>query len=279
MPIAARTDARHSAREAAMKRALGAAAALAFFAGPFGWMVLTSLWPEAELTRALPASLTTASYQGLGAEFLRAVLNSLLVAAGTTFVCLGIGASAAFAIARLDLRGASVLLNGALAISMFPPIATVSPLYLLLRAIGLRDSLAGLVIPYTTFALPMSLWLLTSFFRELPDELYRAARVDGCTPWQAFTKVFLPLSAPALATTAILVFISSWNELLFALAFLSTPAKRTIPVAIALFAGEHREPWGQIAAASVVAVAPLAVLTFLFQKRIVAGLTAGAVKG
>ena len=154
----------------------------------------------------------------------------------------------------------------------------MSPLFLILRAAGLRDSLAGLVLPYATFALPLTLWLLTSSFRELPEELYRAARVDGCTPWQAFARVFLPLSWPALATCAILVFIFSWNELLYALSFISTPAKRTIPVAIALFAGEHVEPWGQIAAASMVATLPLAVLTLLFQKRIVAGLTAGAVK-
>ena len=174
---------------------------------------------------------------------------------------------------------AELLASGALAISMFPPIATVSPLYLALRAVGLRDSLAGLVLPYATFALPLTLWLLTSFFRDLPDELYRAALVDGCTPWQAFVHVYLPLSWPALATCAILVFIFSWNELLYALSFISTPSKRTIPVAIALFAGEHVEPWGQIAAASVVATLPLAVLTFVFQRRIVAGLTAGAVKG
>jgi multiple sugar transport system permease protein len=261
-----------------MKRALGAAAALAFFGGPFGWMLLTSFWPESQLTRALPGSLTIENYADLGGSFLRAVVNSLLVAAGTTAVCLAVGASAAFAIAKLPLRGRSALLGAALAISMFPPIATVSPLYLALRAAGLRDSLAGLVLPYTTFALPLTLWLLTSFFQKLPDELFRAARVDGCSPWQAFTRVFLPLSAPALATTAILVFIFSWNELLYALALISSPAKRTIPVAIALFAGEHTEPWGQIAAASCLAVAPLALLTFVFQRRITAGLTAGAVK-
>ena len=261
-----------------MKRALPTAVVLLFFLAPLGWQVLTSLWPEAALTRPLPTALTVANYAGLGATFARAVLNSLLVAAGTTALCLGVGASAAFAIAKLEFRGRSALLGGALAISMFPPIATVSPLYLALRAVGLRDSLAGLVLPYATFALPLTLWLLTSFFRELPDEIYRAALADGCTPWQAFVRVFLPLSWPALATCAILVFIFSWNELLYALAFLSTPAKRTIPVAIALFAGEHVEPWGQIAAASVVATAPLAVLTLLFQRRIVAGLTAGAVK-
>jgi len=261
-----------------MKRALGGAAVLVFFLAPLAWQVLTSLWPDPELTRPLPASLTFANYTGLGATFAHAVLNSLLVAAGTTALCLAVGASAAFAIARLELRGRSLLLGAALAISMFPPIATVSPLYLALKAVGLRDSLAGLVLPYATFALPLTLWLLTSYFRDLPDELYQAALADGCTPWQAFVRVFLPLSWPALATCAILVFIFSWNELLYALSFISTPSRRTIPVAIALFAGEHVEPWGQIAAASVVATVPLALLTFLFQKRIVAGLTAGAVK-
>ena len=261
-----------------MKRALGVAAMLFFFVGPLLWQLLTSLWPEAELTRPLPRALTLANYAGLGAPFARAVLNSLAVAAATTALCLGVGASAAFAIAKLEFRGRSLLLGGALAISMFPPIATVSPLYLALRAVGLRDSLAGLVLPYATYGLPLTLWLLTSFFRDVPDEIFRAAQVDGCTPWQIFLRVYLPLSWPALATTAILVFMFSWNELLYALSFISTPERRTIPVAIALFAGEHVEPWGQIAAASVVATLPLAVLTLLFQKRIVAGLTAGAVK-
>jgi multiple sugar transport system permease protein len=253
-------------------------AVLLFFLGPLFWQVITSLWPEAELTRPLPTSLTLDNYAGLGGSFLRAALNSLLVAAGTTLLCLAVGASAAFAIAKLEWRGRSLLLSAALAVSMFPPIATVSPLYLALRAVGLRDSLLGLVLPYCTFALPLTLWLLTSYFRELPDDLYRAARVDGCTSWQVFSRVYLPLSGPALATTAIVVFIFSWNELLYALALLSSPQKRTIPVAIALFAGEHVDPWAQIAAASVVATLPLAVLTFLFQRRIVRGLTAGAVR-
>jgi multiple sugar transport system permease protein len=257
-----------------MRRAL----ILLFFVGPLLWQLLTSLWPEAELTRPLPRDLTLQSYAGLGAPFARAVFNSLAVAAATTALCLLAGASAAFAVAKLELRGRTLLLGGALAISMFPPIATVSPLYLALRAVGLRDTLAGLVLPYATFGLPLTLWLLTSFFREVPDEIFSAALVDGCTPWQIFLRVYLPLSWPALATCAILVFVFSWNELLFALSFISTPERRTVPAAIALFAGEHVEPWGQIAAASTVAVVPLAALAFLFQKRIVAGLTAGAVK-
>jgi multiple sugar transport system permease protein len=243
--------------------------------------VLTSVRPEGEVARVgWPSAVTLGAYRdvlGRG-EFVRAVLNSLLVAAATTLFCLTVGASAAFALAKLRFPGRSLLLGAALAVSMFPPIATVSPLYLGLRAVGLRDSLAGLVLPYATFALPLTLWLLTSFFRQVPDVLYRAARVDGCTPFQAFRRVLLPLVGPGLATTGILVFIFAWNEFLYALTFISSPGRRTIPVAISLFATEHTEPWAQIAAASVVATLPLVVLTVLFQRRIVEGLTAGAVK-
>ena len=173
-------------------RALACAAFLAFFLGPFAWQLLTSLRPEGELTRAgLPSHLTLASYASVlaGGAFLRAVANSLVLAAATTLFCLAVGASAAFALAKLRFPGSGLLLALALGVSMFPPIATVSPLYLLLRAVGLRDRLLGLVLPYATFALPLTLWLLTSFFRELPDALYRAARVDGCTPFGAFWRV------------------------------------------------------------------------------------------
>lgn len=258
------------------------AAFLTFFLGPFFWLVLTSVTPEQELlARGLPERLTLSHYAAVlsGRELGLAIANSLGVAAATTLFCLTVGASAAFALAKLRFRGRGLLLAAALGISMFPPIATVSPLYLILRAVGLRDQLAGLVLPYTTFALPLTLWILSSFFRQLPDELYRAARVDGCTPFQAFRRVLLPLSAPGLATTGLLVFIFSWNEFLYALTFISSPARRTVPVAISLFATEHREPWVEISAASVVAILPLVVLTVLFQRRIVAGLTAGAVKG
>ncbi|MCI0573065.1 MAG: carbohydrate ABC transporter permease [Myxococcaceae bacterium] len=258
------------------------AALLTFFLGPFVWQVLTSLRPEAELTApGLPRALTLEAYRSVlgGRPFLHVVLNSLVVATATTISCLAVGASAAFALAKLRFPGRSLLLGAALAVSMFPPIATVSPLYLALRAVGLRDTLGGLVVPYATFALPLTLWLLTSYFRQLPDELYRAARVDGCTPFQAFRRVLLPLVLPGLATTGILVFIFSWNEFLYALTFISSPGKRTIPVAISLFAGEHAEPFAEIAAASILATLPLVVLTVLFQRRIVSGLTAGAVKG
>jgi multiple sugar transport system permease protein len=257
-------------------------AAVSFCVGPFAWQIMTSLRPEAEVSEpGLPRHLTLASHVEVlrGGGFARALWNSVVVASATTVVSLCIGSLAAFALAKLAFPGRKWLLAGALGVSMFPPIATVSPLYLGMRALGLLDRPLGLVIPSTTFALPLTLWVLTGFFREIPDELYRAARIDGCTPLQAFRKVMLPLALPGLATTAILVFVFAWNELLYALTFLSSPEHRTVPVAIALFAAEHKEPWAEIAAASVIATLPLLVATLIFQRRIVAGLTAGAVKG
>lgn len=268
-----------------MKRAgviFAALAAASFCVGPFLWQALASVRPEAELTQlALPSALSFDSYRAVFRDhpFGQVLLNSLVVASATTLLCLALGSSAAFALAKIPIRGRSWLLYGALAASMFPPIATVSPLFLIVRALGLRDRYAGLVLPYTTFGLPLTLWLLTSFFREMPEDLYRAARVDGCTPFQAFRRVLLPLSAPGLATTAILVFVASWNEFLYALTFTSSPDRRTVPVAISLFAGEHVEPWAQIAAASVISTLPLVIAVLVFQRRITAGLTAGAVKG
>lgn len=261
-------------------RLLAVTAALAFCLGPFLWQVLTSFRAEGDLT-GWPSTFSVASYGSVlkSATFLRAVVNSLLVATATTVLALAIAAPAAFALSVFRFRGQKILLAFALAISMFPPVATVSPLYLAIRALGLRDTLTGLIIPYATFALPLSLWMLTAFFKELPRDLYRAARIDGCSPFQAFARVLLPLSAPGLATTALLVFIFAWNEFLYALTFTSSPEKRTIPVAISLFAGDFKEPWTEIAAASVLVTVPLIVLTLVFQRRIVAGLTAGSVKG
>jgi multiple sugar transport system permease protein len=262
------------------KVALCLAAFFGFFLGPIAWQFLTSLWPEPELLQPLPSHLTLDNYRSLfaGQSFIRVAFNSLLVSSATTLLCIAVGALAAFGMSAFRFRFQNVLLGFSLAISMFPPIATVSPLYLALRAVGLTDSLWGLVLPYATFALPLTLWVLTSFFRQLPSELYRAARVDGCTRWEAFWHVILPVAAPGVFSTALLVFIFSWNEFLYALTFISSPDKRTIPVAISLFATDFREPWGQIAAASVLATLPLLALTLLFQRHIVAGLTSGAVK-
>jgi multiple sugar transport system permease protein len=256
--------------------------AVAFCVGPFAWQLLTSVRPEAELTEAgLPSTLTWASYAGAfhGRPFGRVLWNSFLVASLTTSLCLVVGTTAAFALAKLRFPGRRLLLAATLATSMFPPIATVSPLFLVIRALGLRDQLAGLVLPYTTFALPLTIWILSGFFRAIPDDLYRAALLDGCSPFQAFRRVLLPVVVPGLGATAILVFVAAYNELIYALTFTSSPEQRTVPVAIRLFAAEHKEPWGEIAAASMIASVPLLLVTLLCQRHIVRGLTAGGVKG
>jgi multiple sugar transport system permease protein len=252
--------------------------------GPLIWQAVTAVTPDAELTLLpplLPQKPTASHFLGIftGYPFLRVILNSAAVAASTTLLSLALGSLAAFGLSHLKVRYKALVLGFVLSVSMFPPIATVSPLYLIIRALGLRDTLFGLVLTYTTFSLPLSIWVLTNFFRGIPDEIYRASRVDGCGPLQSFLRVMLPLAAPGLFTTAILVFIFSWNEFLFALTFTSTPASRTIPVAIALFPGLHEVPWGDMAAASVVVTLPLVFLVFAFQRRIIEGLTAGAVKG
>lgn len=252
-----------------------------FCTGPFLWQVLTSLRPENELTSLeFPSSLSLSSYRSVltGRPFARSVLNSFIVASATTVTGLFLGATTAFALTKLELRGRRVFLGMALLASMFPGVAVVSPLYLTIRALGLRDHLLGLVLPYTTFALPMAVWILSGFFRAIPDEIYRAAIIDGCSPFQAFRRIMLPLAAPGLGTTAILLFISSWNEFLYALALTSSARSRTVPVAIGLFSGDHKEPWGEIAAASVIAMLPVILVALVFQRWITAGLTTSAAK-
>ena len=270
-----------------MKRALFTTAVLAvviFSTGPLLWQAITSVKPDRELTRIpplLPARPTLVHYAAVLREptFLRVIANSTVVATGTTFLSLAVGALAAFGLSKLRVSRRALILALILSVSLFPPIATVSPLYLVIRVAGLRDTWTALIVTYTSFSLPLSIWILTSFFRTIPDELYFAARVDGCSPAQAFLRVLLPLAAPGIFTTAVLVFIFSWNEFLYALTFTATSASRTIPVAIALFPGLHEVPWGDIAAASIVVTVPLVALVFAFQRRIVEGLTAGAVKG
>ena len=257
---------------------------LLYCAGPLLWQFITSLKPDHELVMIppiLPESPTVDHYVSIfkGHPLMRIILNSTVVASCTTVLSLIIGSLAAFGLAKLKVRYKALILGFVLSVSMFPPIATISPLYIIIRTLGLRDTWLALIITYTTFSLPLSIWVLTNFFREVPDEIYLAARVDGCTPFQAFYKIILPLSAPGFVTTAILVFIFSWNEFLFALTFTSTTASRTIPVGIALFPGIHEVPWGDIAAASIVVTIPLIILVFAFQRRIIEGLTAGAVKG
>jgi len=252
--------------------------------GPFAWQMITSLKPSAELTKLPPVLPSTVSFEHYvsvfrGHPFDRIILNSVVVAVVSTVLSLFIGSLAAFGLSKLNIKGRALIFALVLSISMFPPIATVSPLYLIIRALGLRDTWWALIITYTTFTLPMCIWILSSFFREVPDELYLAAKVDGCTPMQIFYKIFLPLAGPGIFATAILVFIFSWNEFLYALTFTSTTASRTIPVGIALFPGLHEMPWGDIAAASVIVTLPLIILVLAFQRRIIEGLTAGAIKG
>jgi trehalose/maltose transport system permease protein len=270
-----------------MKRAgyaLAVMAVAAWCLAPFLWQAVTSVKPDAELTHLpplLPAEPTLAHYRAVlsGTPFLRILANSAVVASATTLLSLAIGSLAAFGLAKLRVRFKGLLLLFVLSASMFPPIATVSPLYLVIRALGLRDTRWALIMTYTTFALPLTVWVLTNFFRQIPDEIYRASRVDGCTPFQSLYRVMVPLAAPGIVTAGLLAFIYSWNEFLFALTFTATESSRTVPVAIALFPGLHEVPWGDIAAASVLVTIPLVVMVFVFQRRIVEGLTAGAVKG
>ena len=255
-----------------------------FCLGPIVWQFLTSVTPTEQLLvlpPLLPTSIDLSHYVKVfeGRPFGRIMLNSAFVASATTLVAITIGSLAAYALAVLRVRGSKLFLITLLSISMFPPIATVSPLYLLIRSLGLRDTYFALIFPYATFALPLSIWVLANFFHAIPLELQDAARIDGCTTFQAFRRIFLPLGAPGISTAGILVFIYSWNEFLFALTFTSTEKSQTIPVGIALFPGLHEIPWGEIAAATMIVTFPLLLLVFFFQRRIVSGLIAGAVTG
>jgi len=205
--------------------------------------------------------------------------NSLIVAGSTTLITIGLAALAGYALARLPRKWAGMVLMAVLACAMFPQIALAGPVWRLLRLFGWLNTYQGLILPYVALTLPLALWILTLFFREMPEELEAAALVDGCTRLGAWFRVVLPLSAPGLFTASILCFIYAWNEFFLALLIMTDPAKQTMPVGIALFQGEHTVPWGEIAAASFITTAPLVLLVLLFQKRIVGGLSAGAVKG
>lgn len=203
------------------------------------------------------------------------VANSFVVASLTTLLTLALGAPAAYALARLRVRRRNVILALFLGIAIFPAIGMIGPLYVAMARLGLINRYPALILPYTLLSLPLAIWILTHFFSTLPTSLEDAAVVDGCTPGQAFVRVILPLAAPGVFTAAVLIFIFAWNEFLFALILTSTPESRTVPVALALFAGLHELPWATIAAATVVSVAPVLALVALFQRRIVEGLTSG----
>lgn len=265
-------------------RASGAAAGLSILLFPLYWMVISSVTPDARLFDApalIPRTVVLDHYRALfgGRDFWTPIRNSLVVAGATTALSVGLGALCAYALARLQFRGRSLMLAFVLAISMFPQISIVSPLYLLLRELRLINTYPGLVLPYLTFAMPLTIWLLVGFFRQLPAEVEEAALMDGATRVRTLREIILPLAWPGLATTAILTFLYCWNEFLFALSFTLGPERHTVPVAIALFRGQYQVPWGEILAGAVVATVPVAVIVLIAQRRIIAGLTAGAVKG
>ncbi len=266
--------------------AAGAAAALGLglLVAPLYLVAVASVSPEARLFASPPLwpdPFVLDHYRALFDErrFWLPLRNSFAVAATTTLLCVLLGSLCAYALARMRFRGRGLLLAGVLAVSMFPQIAIVSPLYQLLRSLGWIDTLQGLVFPYLTFALPLTVWMLVGYFRQLPAELEEAAAVDGAGRLRVLAEVVLPLALPGLAATAILTFVYCWNEFLFALSFSLGPDTQTVPVAIALFRGRYQVPWGQVLAAALVATAPVTLLVLALQRRIVQGLTAGAVKG
>jgi ABC-type glycerol-3-phosphate transport system permease component len=251
---------------------------------PLYWMVIASLSPEADLFAApslVPGALSLDHYRALfdTRDFLVPVRNSLVVAGATTLLVLPPAVMCAYALARMPLPGKRLLLALVLAVSMFPQIAIVAPLYLLLRELRLLDTYPGLVLPYLTFSMPLAIWLLTGFFRQLPRELEEAALLDGASRLRMLRDIILPVSWPGIASTAILTFLYCWNEFLFALSFTLGPDRYTVPVAIALFRGRYQVPWGEVLAGALVATIPVALVVLLFQRHIVAGLTAGATKG
>ena len=251
---------------------------------PYLWFVLTSFKTQLEVQAIPPTWLP-----GGGLDFYRSalteyhltdyILNSMIVAGSTTLLVLAVGTPAAYALARMRFAGKVWILCILLGVSMFPQIAIAGPIWRILYNIGGLNTHWGLILPYVTLTLPLAIWIMASFFKELPFELEEAARVDGCTAWQAMWKVTIPLAAPGIFTAAILTLIHAWNEFFFALLILTEPGKQTLPVGIALFHGEYTLPWGEIAAASVMATLPLVALVLLFQRRIVSSLSAGAVKG
>jgi multiple sugar transport system permease protein len=252
---------------------------------PVLWIASLSFKDPSTITNAtfFPRKWTLENYRGIfqTSLFTRALLNSVGIALIATALAVVVGSMAAYAIARLRFPGKTLLVATALLIAVFPPISLVSPLFNLWRALGLFDTWPGLIIPYLTFSLPLAIYVLSAFFREIPWDLERAAQVDGASPFQAFMRVIAPLAAPGVVTTAILVFIFAWNDFVFAISLTSTNRSRTVPAAIAFFSGasQFETPVGSIAAAGVVITIPIIILVFLFQRRIVAGLTSGAVKG
>jgi multiple sugar transport system permease protein len=274
--------------KAAIGWTIGLGVVLFYALVPVLWLVSLSLKSPQTVgdKRLIPKSVSFDNYTalfagGFDSPMLRPLINSIAIALIATTIAVTLASFTAYAIARLDFPGKAVVLAGALAVSLFPPISVVGPLFDMWRRLGLYDTYPGLIIPYLTFALPLAIYTLVAFFREIPWELEQAAQVDGATPWQAFIKIILPLAAPGVFTAAILVFIFAWNDFVFAITLTSSNNARTVPAALAFFTGESQftAPVGNIAAAAVLVTIPIIVFVLIFQRRIVAGLTAGAVKG
>ncbi|WP_436493934.1 carbohydrate ABC transporter permease [Actinokineospora sp. HUAS TT18] len=252
---------------------------------PVLWIVSLSFKTKETLTDGnfIPRAWTWQNYIDIfnTNEFIRALINSIGIALIATVIAVVLGTMAAYAIARLDFPGKQALVGVSLLIAMFPQVSLVSPLFEMERGLGLFDTWPGLILPYITFALPLAIYTLSAFFREIPWELEKAAKMDGATPAQAFRRVIAPLAAPGVFTTAILVFIFCWNDFLFAISLTSTESSRTVPAALSFFTGssQFEDPTGTVCAAAVVITIPIILFVLFFQRRIVAGLTSGAVKG
>jgi trehalose/maltose transport system permease protein len=261
------------------------AAIVIFAVFPFYYAILTAFETGSALFDGnyLPESFSFSNYlsEFEGQPFGRNIFNSIFVSVMVVALSLLMGVTASYALARVKFAGRGLLLVTILSVSMFPQVAVLSGMFELIRAVGLYNSMFGLAISYMMLTLPFTVWILTAFMRELPRELEEAAVMDGASPWTVITRVFLPVMWPAMVTTGLLAFIMAWNEFLFALTFTLTNEQRTVPVAIALISGasQFEMPWGNIMAASVIVTVPLIVLVLIFQRRIVSGLTAGAVKG
>jgi len=254
---------------------------------PVVWILMVSLKPVGETTTGspqfFPKDWTVQNYKDIwdNHDFLRALGNSFGIAVIATLLAVVFATLAAYAIARLEFRGKRVVLSIALAIAMFPVVSLVGPLFDMWRVLHLFNTWPGLIIPYMSFTLPLAIWTLSAFFREIPWEMEQAAQVDGATSWQAFRKVIVPLAAPGVFTAAILTFFFAWNEFVLAISLTSTTAARTVPAQMSFFVGsdQFNPPYSQLAAAAVIVTVPVVVIVLLFQRKIVAGLTAGAVKG
>ena len=252
---------------------------------PFYYAILTSLKSGTDLFRVTywPTSFSLDNFIAVlnSGSFPQNLLNSIFIASVTVILALFLAVTAAFALSRVRFRGRGLILMTILAVSMFPQIAVLAGLFEVIRFLGIYNTPWALIFSYTIFTLPFTVWVLTTFMRDLPIEIEEAAIVDGASPWIIITRVFLPLMWPAMVTTGLLAFIGAWNEFLFALTFTSSETTRTVPVAIALLSGssQYETPWGTIMAASVLVTVPLIVLVLIFQRKIVAGLTAGGVKG